>query len=175
MGKKNVAKLFNDDVEKGLGSETYYTILMEQWKTANEMAADVSNKRATMNNFFTTLFAAMISAIVALVGIIDVSALVMLFGSVLGVALCFLWRSTIQGYKLLNKAKFEVINEIEKKLPANVMQYEWDGIIGNPERTEFKNYSGITKTEKYLVYLFLGIFSCTFILSVICLIFPGLF
>lgn len=53
-------------------------------------------KRATMNNFFTTLFAAMISAIVALVGIVDVSAFVMLFGSVLGVALCFLWRSTIQ-------------------------------------------------------------------------------
>lgn len=172
--KKTEAKLFNSQYENNEeyeNSSTYYTVLMEQWKTANEMANEISNRRSAMNSFYTSLLSVLVSAAVAANGIEFYGPIVFLCASILGLVFCKAWKASIASYKLLNKAKYEVINALEEKLSANVMSYEWAGIIGNKDRTDFKNYGELSKGETKIVKIFTIIFCITLVASLVLVFF----
>ncbi|WP_442857834.1 RipA family octameric membrane protein [Blautia sp. AM47-4] len=44
----------------------------------------------------------------------------------MGVAICILWICTINSYRKLNSVKYEIINEMELKLPLAPFTVEWD-------------------------------------------------
>jgi len=95
-------------------------LLLAQWQTCVEMANSISQRRDTMNNIFITLNL----AIMATVSVMwDIKSILIL---AVGVVVCKLWILFIRNYKLLNAAKFEVINDIEKKLPCQPFNDEWD-------------------------------------------------
>ena len=48
-----------------------------------------------------------------------------IFISWIGILCCNKWIKQINSYKELNATKFEIINELERFLPANVMLCEW--------------------------------------------------
>jgi hypothetical protein len=89
------------------------------------MADRVSARRATANTFFVTVN----GALAAVVGLAGWSKTSEAFGLVLtalaGVTLSLTWWLLIRYYRRLNKAKFEVIHDIETRLPEQPFTAEW--------------------------------------------------
>lgn len=108
--------------------------VLELYKTAVEMADRVSARRAGANSFFLTLN----TALAAIVGIVSSARNAKLHGSVpsfgafglcvtaaAGVVLAVVWWAMLRYYRRLNGAKFDVINRLEKRLPAQPYTDEW--------------------------------------------------
>lgn len=89
------------------------------------MANSVSQRRDTMNNIFVTLNLAIVAAISINW---DVKSLFIL---VAGIVFSVIWLLFIRNYKLLNTEKFNVINDIEKKLPVKPFNDEWKRLEKN--------------------------------------------
>lgn len=149
-------ELFNEYTEETMGSEAYYSMLVEQWKTANEMAANISAQRNNMNNFYMSLMSILIGGILFSNQVLDTNILIrtILYSAILiiGTVCCNKWIAQIDNYGRLNGAKYDVINAIERKLPANVMLYEYLHTEQNARRTKVK--ISFSKQEKDIAKLF---------------------
>ena len=95
-------------------------IILSQWQTCVDTANSVSQRRDSMNNIFITLNLAILAAVSITW---DVKSIFILTA---GIVICFLWILFIRNYKLLNTAKFEVINKMESKLPIAPLKDEWE-------------------------------------------------
>lgn len=121
-------------------------VILAQWQTCVEMANSVSQRRDTMNNIFVTLNL----AIIATVSITwDIKSLFILAA---GIVVSIIWLLFIRNYKLLNTEKFNVINEIENKLPVKPFNDEWKKLRSN------KKYKDGTKLEKTLPIMFIVLY-----------------
>ena len=126
-------------------------IVLVQWQTCVEMANSVSQRRDTMNNIFVTLNL----AIIATISINwDIKSLFILAA---GIVVCVIWLLFIRNYKLLNAEKFNVINEIEKKLPVKPFNDEWKKLERN------KKYKDSTKLEKTIPIMFIVLYAIAII------------
>lgn len=126
----------NDDIE----------VLLAQWQTCVEMANAVSQRRDTMNNIFVTLNLAIFAAVSITW---DIKSLFILFS---GIIVCIIWLLFIRNYKLLNTEKFNVITEIEIKLPVKPFYDEWKKLKSN------KKYKDSTYLENYLPLMFIALY-----------------
>lgn len=108
--------------------------VLELYKTAVEMADRTSARRAGANSFFLTLN----TALAAVVGIVSSARKAPSHGNVptfdafglvltaaAGIVLSLTWRALLRYYRRLNGAKFDVINEMEKRLPCQPFTDEW--------------------------------------------------
>lgn len=118
-------------------------IILTQWQTCVEMANSVSQRRDAMNNIFITLNLAILAAVSLTWDIKSVFILIA------GIVICCIWIFFIKNYKLLNAAKFDVINKIEGKLPVAPFKDEWEILKEN------KKYKDTTKLEKWLPIIFI--------------------
>lgn len=118
-------------------------LLLNQWQTCVDMANSVSQRRDNMNNIFITLNLAIIAAISITW---DIKSLFIL---IVGITICILWILIIQNYKLLNTAKFNVINSIEEKLPSTPFKDEWQFLKNS------KKYMDSTTLERILPITFI--------------------
>lgn len=139
-------ELMNGYLEDVVGSDTYYSILADQWKTANEMAANISAQRNNMNNFFMSLMSILIGGILFSNQLVDMDIVTQttlyLVILIIGTVCCQKWIAQIKNYGRLNGAKYDVINELERNLPANVMLYEYMRTEQNSRRNQVKiNFS----------------------------------
>ena len=139
-------ELLNGYVAEMTGEETYCNILVEQWKTANEMAANISAQRNNMNNFFMSLMSILIGGILFSNQLVEMDivsqTILYLVILVIGAVCCQKWIAQIKNYGRLNGAKYDVINELERHLPANVMLYEYMRTEQNSRRNKVKiNFS----------------------------------
>ena len=116
-----------------MASEDTSTIL-ELYKTTVEMADRTSARRAGANSFFLTLN----TALAAVVGIASSArkppphgnlpafdAFGLVLTAIAGAVLALAWRALLRYYRRLNWAKFDVINKLEKRLPAQPFSDEW--------------------------------------------------
>ena len=133
-------------------SASALNLILEQWKTCVDMANSVSQRRDTMNNWFITLN---IGLFVALSMNWDRKSIL---GSFLGIFLCLIWLGFMNNFKKLNTAKFRIINELEKHLPAQPFEQEWKWLKNKGK------YITCTTLESYLALLFIimYIFLCAF-------------
>ena len=118
-------------------------LLLNQWQTCVDMANSVSQRHDNMNNIFITLNLAIIAAISITW---DIKSLFIL---IVGITICILWILIIQNYKLLNTAKFNVINSIEEKLPSTPFKDEWQFLKNS------KKYMDSTTLERILPITFI--------------------
>ena len=118
-------------------------IILSQWQTCVDTANSVSQRRDSMNNIFITLNLAILAAVSITWDVKSISILTA------GIVICFLWILFIRNYKLLNTAKFEVINKMESKLPIAPLKDEWEILKKN------KKYRDTTKLEKWLPITFI--------------------
>src|ERR1039458_4829032 len=108
--------------------------ILELYKTAVEMADRTSARRAGTNSFFLTLN----TVLAAVVGIVSSArkppphgnlptfdGFGLVLTAVAGIVLALTWRALLKYYRRLNGAKFDVINELEKRLPAQPFTDEW--------------------------------------------------
>ena len=130
-------------------------LLLNQWQTCVDMANSVSQRRDNMNNIFITLNL----AIMAPVSITwDIKSLFILIA---GITICILWMLNIRNYKLLNTAKFSVINSIEEKLPSAPFKDEWQFLKNS------KKYMDSTTLERILPITFIILYIATVIAIIV--------
>jgi hypothetical protein len=116
------------------------SIALEQYKLAVEMADRISARRAGANSFFVTLNA----ALAAVVGLLAAAretgphantpsfdSFGLSLAAIAGIVLSLTWWAILRYYRRLNRAKFIVINEMEKALPEHPYAREWE--ILHPE------------------------------------------
>ena len=114
--------------------EKYSDHLMEQYKFYVEMADRVSQCRDQSNRFYVALLGAL-AAILVIAARFVLSddgessmfmTVVFLASGVFGAILTIIWRLNIRSYRTLNSAKFEIIHELEKKIPFDGYTKEWE-------------------------------------------------
>lgn len=115
-------------------------ILFEQYKLFVEMANDVSERRDRTNKFYATLMSLLLT-IFGIISSITKEWIIFIIPLLLMILISWVWMKNIQSYSTLNRGKFDVINEIEKQLPAKGFTIEW-------ELMELYNYQELTKVEK---------------------------
>ena len=126
-------------------------LLLNQWQTCVDMANSVSQRRDNMNNIFITLNLAIMAAVSITW---DIKSLFILIA---GITICILWMLNIRNYKLLNTAKFNVINSIEEKLPSAPFKDEWQFLKNS------KKYMDSTTLERILPITFIILYISTVI------------
>jgi hypothetical protein len=109
----------------------YRAHLLEQYKLAVERADAVSERRATVNEFYLVLMSVILS--VAGIGVGGtfagtpiLSPKIVPWVSLVGVVVAGSWLVAIYASNQLNRAKFHVINRLEERLPAAVFTVEWN-------------------------------------------------
>jgi hypothetical protein len=91
-------------------------VLFEQYKLATEMADRISSRRGTANGFYFTINSALLAAS---------ESLSLALASGAGIALAAAWWLQLRSYRNLNAAKWQVIAELESRLPAHPFADEW--------------------------------------------------
>jgi hypothetical protein len=122
--------------------------MFEQYKIYVELTDRISQRRIATNNFY-------IAANVALLTIAswfkENFGLYVFLISGIGIIMALLWFFSIRSHRQLNKGKFEVIHEIERKLPLNLFAYEWSAL---KEGKSFNTYWSFSHVEKYIPIIF---------------------
>ena len=134
--------------------EKYPDHFLEQYKLYVEMADRVSQRREQSNRFYVTLLAAIASLLIlaARLGVAEgVWPVVFLITGVFGVALSVVWHFNINSYRQLNRAKFDIIGELEKQLPSAPYADEWK--LLRPQDGPAK-YIQLTRVERFVPVLF---------------------
>ncbi|SCP97911.1 RipA family octameric membrane protein [Anaerobium acetethylicum] len=135
--------------------------IFEQYKLYVEMADRVCQRRASTNTFFLSINTAILT-VVGTVGF-DIKKYSLVI-SLVGIILSYTWFYILHSYKLLNSGKFEVIHQIEEKLPLNLYGYEWN-ILG--EGKIRSKYWPISHLEKIVPVLFGVVFVIFEVISII--------
>lgn len=102
--------------------------LIEQYKTYVNRSNDVSNRRLKTNQFYVSLLSGGIAAIGLLVKpqrLTGIQYIGLIVVGLVGVALCVTWFFNIWSYKQLNQGKYQVIHDMEQKLPHACYTDEW--------------------------------------------------
>ena len=132
------------------GPDKFSNDLVEQYKIACVAADNVSARRENSNRYLITLN----TAIVALYGFQATGAAnpyLLIPLAIVGLAISLLSLAIIKSHRNLNQAKFQVILEIEKHLPAGVYGREWDLLKWGTSPTRHLETSNL---EGYIHYLF---------------------
>lgn len=136
-------------------NEQYHQHILEQYKLYVEMADKISSRRDTANAFFLTLNSLIFSAGAAIVekGIIFQNKYLLLVPSLLLILQTFFWWRLINSYKQLNGAKFQIVGELETRLPASpYFKAEWKLMLR--EGKEYKTYWPLTHLESKIPVAF---------------------
>jgi len=129
--------------------------LFEIYKLAVEMADRISARRGTANSFFFTLHAALIG----IVGLVEPGGsegedFGRVLTAVAGIVLAFAWWALLRSYRDLNTAKFKVINEMERSLPAAPFTDEWEHLKGTRPKPLRKRYAEFGAIERIVPLVF---------------------
>lgn len=111
-----------------------------------EMADNVSQRRDSANKFFLTLATTPVGLLVLASSAnqdIFSDQKVLLTVSIVGLVISIIWTLNLIMYRTLNRAKFDVIMEIERHLSHSGFSKEW-------ELLKARRYRGLTVTELLL-------------------------
>jgi len=130
--------------------DEYQEHVLKQYEICVEMADRISARRSIANVFFLTLHTFIIGALgIAYMqngAFLQNWAVLFPLASVL--ALCFLWWRLLKSYEQLNTAKYKVIGEFEKRLPASpYWSAEWKELGEGHNR---KLYVPLTHVEQWV-------------------------
>lgn len=132
------------------GEQNFNTNLIEQYKLACTAADNVSARRENSNRYLITLN----TAIVALYGFQatgGANPYLLIPLAIAGFTISVLSSTIIKSHRKINQAKFQVILEIEKRLPAGIYAWEWQ-LLGEGRKPT--RHLETSKLEGYIHYLF---------------------
>lgn len=122
---------------------------LDQYKLAVEMADRVSARRATANSFFVTVQSALVTA----------------FGfskygrwplAVAGIVVVAVWWLSLRSYRMLNGAKFDVINKMEERLPVAPYRDEW-ALLDRKDGPLHQRYAALSFVEQTVPVAFMAL------------------
>ena len=131
--------------------------MFEQYKMIVNSAIKVTEWRQATNKFYLAVNSALITAVTYLFGI-GINIVTPAIG-VIGIVLSIIWRRNLKYYKQLNKAKFKVIYNIEKKLPLKIFMLEQKYYLdsGGKSGTEIEAWVPAVFILVYIVIFILGL------------------
>ena len=143
--------------------DRYSDHIMEQYKLYVEMADRVSQRRDQSNRFYVALLGALAAILVIAARFVlsddgETSMFmtaVFLTSGAFGAILSVIWYLNIRSYRVLNSAKFEIIHELEKRLPFDGYTKEWE-ILRPPEGSP--KYLQLTAVEQFVPILVFATF-----------------
>lgn len=149
---------------------------LELYKLTVEMADRVSARRGAANSFFFTLHAALVAvigfvrptkeAVVANVGadaparqvVEHVDEFGLIYVASAGLVLAAAWWILLKSFRDLNRAKFSVINKMEKMLPAEPFNDEWNELKSDPVKKWRRRYAEFNTVERVVPVVFAAIY-----------------
>ena len=149
-----------ESIKKDEYGDGYNSAVMEQWKTCVEQANSNTEKRNNSNGLFITINTGLF-AVITFTG--DNKSFLL---SVVGIVVCILWFNMIRSYQQLSRVKYDIVNEIEAKLPLAPFTHEWEKL-----KLEH-DYVGLTKIEKASPRVFLFLYVVAIIWPLLKLIIP---
>lgn len=130
--------------------------VLELYKLSVEMADRVSARRGQANQFYLTLQSALLGvpAIVTFGGAAFDPLRAMLLALV-GAITSVTWWLQLRSYRDLNRAKFDVINQIERDyLPLQPFNDEWASLKQDPLPTWRTRYAELGTVERFVPVAF---------------------
>ena len=137
--------------------KNYQSHLLDQYKLCVQMADNISERRSKTNTFFLSVNSFLLTALGIFTKIVldaDVGLWWLYVASIGGIMFAITWYVLIRNYKKLNSGKFEVIHELEKKLPTAPYRKEWS-IIRNENESK---YQKLTNVESAVPIIFIGLY-----------------
>jgi hypothetical protein len=137
--------------------------LYEQYELYVEMMDKVSERRIAANTLFLTTNTGLVAlyavaiALLADLNIINDNSILNLLTVVVGlcgILICINWFRLIRSYSDLNTGKFEVIHQLEQRLPARLYQAEWIGL----GEGKGPGYRPLTDIERAIPIIFIVIY-----------------
>lgn len=130
------------------GEDTNYEDhYLEQYRMYLHIFNSTTDRRNKSNEFFLGLN----TAIIGVLGYLETkdflpnSSVIFMFAPLVGIAICYCWYEIIMSYKMLSRAKFRVIHEIEEKLPLSLFKTEWELLGRGVDYTKYRKISSIEK------------------------------
>ena len=147
--------------------ESKLSILLEQYKLFVDTSEKLVARRQTVNTFFLSVNALLLSALGVIAREIIRMRMAPLGAIALGLAgilLCIAWRKLVHSYRQLNAGKFTVIDLLEQHLPAALFKAEWKAL---GEGKDKKKYIPFTKTEAAIPIVFIILYGAIILGSLI--------
>ncbi|CAA0162472.1 hypothetical protein R5O20_13965 [Tenacibaculum maritimum] len=139
MGLKNFEDIGYPDNKKAEHT-------LEQYKMYVESAEKVSDRRSNLNTFYLSLTTTITGVIGYLkTNTISNSGYLIIGLSISAILICVYWVNLLENYRKLNSGKFKVIHEIEKELPLNLYDYEWEKLGKGNDPKLYKKLSNVEK------------------------------
>ena len=119
---------------------------IKQYELITKSAENISTRRNSANNYFLSVN----SILLLFEGFLVTQNIVIgkFLVSVIGMLISFFWIILITSYKKLNSAKFEIIHDMEKRLPLPIYTRECDIL-------KQKGYTRFTSIERIIPFLFI--------------------
>ena len=132
----------------GTGGQATYDAdaLLTQYRLFVETSEALVLRRQGVNNFFLSVN----SLVLAGAGLLlrdgessNVEAIVLIVLAFGGVSLCFVWRRLITSFQQLSRGKFDVIHELELKLPAQMFAAEWVALGRGKDPKKYRPFTTV--------------------------------
>ena len=146
-------------------------ILLEQYKAYLQMADNSSERRSKTNAYYVSVTAAILVLAARFEWLAPesgVQAVGLLLIGALGLLVCWIWRANVRSFQQLSQAKFQVIHELEQRLPFPCFEREWEVL---QKVRKGKQYLQLTKVEMVLPlaltipYLILMLIAISFLMA----------
>lgn len=124
--------------------------LVEQYKLYVQMADNASERRSKTNAYYVSVTAAILVLAARFEWFAPADkfqAFGLILIAVLGMLVCLVWRANVTSFQQLNRAKFQVIHEMEERLPFSCYRKEWEFLGRGTDR---KRYLQLTQIERVL-------------------------
>ncbi len=140
--------------------DDYDNKLFEQYKVYLKNIDSLENRRKVTHSFFLSINTGLIAAlgILAQFGIAyqDTNQLWLVGGGIAGILFAYSWFRTIRSYILLGTVKWDIILEIEKKLPLKIHEVEWNILTSKKKR--WSRYTKLTDVELAIPIIFIALY-----------------
>ena len=141
--------------------ETNRTVL-EIYKMLVEMADRVSQRRQAANNFYLSVNTALMGGSAYLSAFHPAPLAVGILATA-GMSVSLLWTRNIESYKELNGGKFEVITEMEKRLPVQPYTEEWKFLHRDSRDDRYRPFHTV---EIVVPFVFVAVYAALILLMV---------
>jgi len=146
-------------------SEEPSAAAIEQYKLYVETAERNSSRRLTANSFFLTINTGLSALLGYMSSFKGIDSVVMQMAvPAAGIILSYFWYRLIISYREMNRAKFKVVHAMEKQLPFNAFDAEWEAVEHGKNPKKYRPYSNI---ESAIPWVFIMIHSLLLISPVI--------
>lgn len=123
------------------------------------------NRRGANSRYFLTVNAGISSVTGALLELEPGGTFWLAALPIAGIIVCAVWWLLTRSYRILTKARFDVITEMEARLPVAPYTDEWQMIKKGPAYSEYKS---IARQEAIVPLVFVGLY-VIFLLAIIIL------